>query len=135
YTIFPVNGGNPVNPTQDWAFYPTGGVGRISSYMGGYEMTLKIMTPGQAVAQSERHLNSPQPTDGQILIRSNQISNASGNGISLSDFRTPATNTNMRASLRLQAARFPFNAVNLSSSITGNSYRNEDVNTVNPQFS
>lgn len=125
YVIFDTNG-NPVNPTQDWPWDPPG-FGGVTP-QGGYEMTLRMNG-------FERHLDSPRASDGQILIRSNTITNSAGDGISLSDSRTPVTVTTLGANMPLQAARFPFNATNKATNSNGNVYRNEDVNTVNPQFS
>jgi parallel beta-helix repeat protein len=131
YTIFAPPNPLPVNPANDYAFYPTGGTGNIGSYIGGYEMRLRMA----GAADSERHTDPPQPTDGQILIRSNTISNSAFDGISLRDLRVGATNANLGVDLPLQAARFPFTATNLAVNSNTNPFRNEDVNTVNPQFS
>ena len=126
-TVWLDTSGNIVNPTNDWPWDPPSGVAAVPP-QGGYEMTLRM-------TGFERQLDSPKPTDGQILVRSNTISNSSGNGISLSDSRMAVTIPTLGANMPLQAARFAFNETNQATNSTGNVYRNEDVNTVNPSFS
>jgi parallel beta-helix repeat protein len=142
YVMFPQNSNLPNNPTSDWPWFPPGTTWD-GTWEGGYEMTLKMTTGGigsqvntlGSQATAERQIIPPRIQDGQILIRSNTISDSSGPAISLSDSRTTPTIPTLGATIPLQAARFPFNALNLATNSTGNVYRNEDVNTINPQFS
>ncbi|MFT3878980.1 MAG: SdrD B-like domain-containing protein [Gemmatales bacterium] len=111
--------------TNDSIWDPNGPSGTT---IGGYEMQLRF-------EGFERQDNPIKPAEGQILIRSNIIQNAVGDGIDLSDLRMTTTNTNLGATMPLQAARFPATATNLSVNSNGNVYRNEDINNVNPAFS
>ncbi|HMO34560.1 MAG TPA: SdrD B-like domain-containing protein, partial [Gemmatales bacterium] len=111
--------------TNDSIWDPPGVSGTA---VGGYEMNLRF-------SGFERHLNPPQPAEGQILIRSNTILNSSSDGIRLSDLRMPMSNTNLGATMPLQAARFNSFAVNQATNSNGNPFINVDVNNVNPAFS
>ncbi|HQR05990.1 MAG TPA: SdrD B-like domain-containing protein [Gemmatales bacterium] len=133
--LFLVDQNGAIQTVTNDSIYDTGALDGTS--VGGYEMQLRF-------DGFERQDNPTKPAEGQILIRSNTVQNAAGDGISLRDLRMIATNTSMGLTMPLQAARYPASqpttqgnssATNLAVNSSGNPLRNEDINNVNPAFS
>lgn len=117
--------GMPVDMnSNDFIWDPPGASGAA---LLGYEAEFSVFY-GPNI---DRGFDPPRQSDGELLIRYNTISDSAGSAISLTDYRTTGSNTNLGTTMPTQSGRFHYpNQVNNSN---GTPFANPDIFIPGPQ--